>query len=244
MIYATSDLHVYPKLDNASKYFGYWDSQSIIKLFENWQKQVKTEDLIIIVGDVIDCKDVITWRLTINSLFKELIGTILIIPGNHDNNRKGGILGGMQVRSPEGSWRVLRGPSLRWDEHLIVGGCGMTKPSQEASPRRQEVWQKYQRSLERKLKEASTRKLKPLFATHFPLVTSNHDPIAALQSKGIKHLLGRPSGAIFEAPILLSGHLHGEAAKSYQEFTRGLRPTYRIEICSVDANEFKLVKVG
>lgn len=243
MIYATSDLHVKPFNVDYPALLSYWSPPLLYDLFIDWRTSVHEKDLVIVVGDVIDCKDSLRWYSSLRQLFESLPGTILVLPGNHDNNRKAGVLGSLLMRSSEGAWRALRGYSLRWDGYLVIGGCGLTKPLEKASLAHQEAWGSYLRKLHRKYKEAVTLKLQPLFATHFPLVTSSYNPVTALQSKGNKHLLGRPEGVDYKAPILLCGHLHGEGAKKYKEFAHGLRPTYSVEICSVDANGFKLVRV-
>lgn len=196
-LYAIADLHLSFSVNKPMNIFAGWEDY-VQRLTENWQNTVKSEDTVVIPGDI-------SWGMNFSEVkadfdyINRLNGRKIIIKGNHDYWWN--TMSKMNRFLDENGFdtiSILNNNYYAYEEYGICGTRGWVKDTEE--PADAKVLAREAQRLETSIKSALTDGKKPLVFLHYPPVYNNeynYDIIDVLFKYDIKQCW--------------YGHLHGKA---------------------------------
>lgn len=228
-VYAISDLHLSTTADKPMNIFGGNWNGHFEKIRADWQEKVKSDDLVLIAGDI-------SWAMKLSDALEDLRaladlpGKKIFTRGNHDY-WWGGITR-LRDSAPNESFVFLQTDSVRIDDYVIVGSRGWTCPGSPDYDERDEKL--YKRETERfRLAFCDAARLrkegdKLIAMIHYPPVNMRGEDSAfteLFEKNGVNKVV--------------FGHLHGAAY--FPAFTQKNGVEYYLTSC--DKTGFKLVKI-
>ncbi len=142
-LYAIADLHLPGGLNKTMDLFGDKWVNHTVKIEENWRREIKDEDLILIAGDI-------SWAMRLNEAREDLAriaswpGTKVMIRGNHDYWWQG--ISKVREVLPE-NLLAIQNDSIHFQSWRICGTRGWRIPgNKDFKPEDEKI---YLRELER-----------------------------------------------------------------------------------------------
>jgi len=229
-VFAIGDLHLSGGTGKTMDRFGEQWRYHDRKIFDAWEQTVRSEDLVLIVGDT-------SWAMRIEEALPDLdrigqmTGQKLLVKGNHDywwqSNAK-------MARALNPSIRILNGSSMIVNRVAVAGTRGWICPNDSHFEERDA--RVYQREVGR-LRAALTS-LRGHENEFDALIVALHYPPtnAAHESSGFTDLIDE-----YGAGICVYGHLHGEDIPSA---LTGLRGRANYHVVSADAVDFAPAEIN
>ena len=196
-LYAIADLHLSFSVNKPMNIFAGWEDY-VQRLTDNWQNTVKSEDTVVIPGDI-------SWGMNFSEVkvdfdyINRLNGRKIILKGNHDYWWN--TMSKMNRFLEENGFdtiSILNNNHYSYGEYGICGTRGWVKDTEE--PADAKVLAREAQRLETSIKSALADGKKPLVFLHYPPVYNNeynYDIIDVLFKYDIKQCW--------------YGHLHGKA---------------------------------
>ncbi len=201
-IFAIGDLHLSQGQDKPMDIFGSeWENHTI-KIKENWNQTVKSDDLVIVAGDI-------SWALRLNDVapdlrwLAELPGTKLLIRGNHDY--WWGSIGKVRSQLPPSIY-ALQNDHFLWEDRVVCGTRGWICPGEEGfdNDQDQKLYLREAGRLQLSLDSAAHRKYSDIIvALHFPPFNRKSQPSA------FTRLLEQ-----YKVKVCVFGHIH-DSGRNY-----------------------------
>ena len=202
-IYAISDLHLSFSVDKPMNIFGEKWNNYTERLFENWQKTVTDDDIVVIPGDI-------SWATYLDDCYADfkyiesLKGKKIILKGNHDYwwttvNK----MNGYARKNSFSTLSFLQNSSVIYNSTAICGTRGWTIKTPGYSELNEKIFEREKRRLVLSLEDA--KKYNPdeiIVAMHYPPVEAenpNRDFIDIMKEYGVKKCV--------------YGHLHAQSHK-------------------------------
>lgn len=228
MIWAIGDTHFDHTKDKSMDIFGANWKDHDEKIIDFWKKNVKDDDLVLLVGDI-------SWALKLEEAFvdlkmiDDLPGIKCIIKGNHDywwstKNK----LEGLGLKSIH----FLHNDSFTYKDYVISGSRGwMAKDSEDFSEEDEKIFNRELGRLDLSLKDSKDQGAKKrICLIHYPPFDSKKEPNEFL------HLMNK-----YDVSLCLYGHLHGPGHVMVKE---GKFLGIDVKCVSSDYVDFKLQKIG
>lgn len=201
-IYGIADLHLDPIGDKPMDIFGKKWINHDEKIFKNWNKKIKEEDIVLMPGDI-------SWALKLKDAYSdlkkidELPGTKIIGKGNHDywweTKSK---LDGLNLQTIH----FLFNDSYNWKDFNIAGTRGwISKDSEEFKSHDEKVFKRELNRLKTSLDSIKNKK-RIIVMIHYPPFNSDGSPNEFVD-------LMRE----YNVELCVYGHLHAEGHKFVRE---------------------------
>ena len=228
-IYAISDLHLSLTSDKPMDIFGGNWEDHLEKIKQDWLEKVKTDDIVLICGDISWAMKLSDALIDLNAL-KDLPGTKVFIRGNHDYWWNG--ITKLRDSAPDKSFVFLQTDSVKIGEYLIVGSRGWSCPgSPDFSTQDEKL---YKREAERfRLAFKDAEKLRQ---DGDKLIAMIHYPPYSLKNEVTLFTELFEKNGVEKAVF---GHIHGSAYFPLKSHRYGV--DYLLTAC--DKVDFKLVKI-
>ena len=224
-IFAIGDLHLSNSLPEKSmEKFGWTNYQK--KIFDNWEKNVHYDDIVLIVGDI-------SWAMKLDDAFVDLSeiakmkGKKILIKGNHDYwwqslNK---------IKNYDDRMFFMQNNIYEINDYVFCGTRGWLCPNKIKFDEQDE--KNYKREvlrLEKSLIMASQYNKKIILLLHFP--PTNDEKHESDFTKLIKK---------YNVTTVIYGHLHGQ--ESFNLSYQGLVDNVFYHLVSADYLNFKLKKI-
>lgn len=228
-IYAISDLHLSLTSDKPMDIFGGNWEDHLEKIKQDWLEKVKTDDIVLICGDISWAMKLSDALIDLNAL-KDLPGTKVFIRGNHDYWWNG--ITKLRDSAPDKSFVFLQTDSVKIGEYLIVGSRGWSCPgSPDFSTQDEKLYKREAERFRLAFKDAEKRKTegdKVLALIHYPPFTGKQEDTLFTQ-------LFEENGV----DKVVFGHIHGMTFFPLRTQKNGIE--YHLSSC--DKVGFKLIKI-
>ncbi len=199
-LFVIGDLHLSLSTDKSMDIFGGWDDY-VNRLSNNWEEKVKDGDTVVIPGDI-------SWAMSIEEAYddfkfiNDLPGNKIILKGNHDYwwTTKSKADKFFNVNNFN-TLNVLHNNHYEYDGIGICGTRGWINDGSE--PADAKVIAREAMRLDRSIKSAVDKGLKPIVFLHYPPIygpDTNYDILDVLLKYNIKNVY--------------YGHLHSYATKN------------------------------
>ena len=228
-MYAISDLHLSATADKPMNIFGgNWEGH-FEKIKKSWEETVKSEDIVLIAGDISWAMKLEDALVDLRSLAK-LPGKKVFIRGNHDYWWNG--ITKLRDRAPDENFIFLQTDAVRIGKFVIVGSRGWTCPGSVDYTEQDNKL--YLREAERfRLAIADGEKLKQEGDTMLAMI---HFPPFSLKNENTLFTDLFEKAGVEKAVF---GHIHGAA---YFPLKTKMREVEYI-LTSCDKTNFSLVKI-
>ena len=210
-LYAMSDLHLSLSCDKPMDVFGAGWHNYTDRIYENWTRTVKDNDLVIVGGDI-------SWAMYLEDTYKDLQflnslpGKKLLLRGNHDYWWMS--IAKMKAFFENNGFETLsflQNDAFCCDNSLIAGTRGWILPSSDGfGSKDRKIYERELIRLElalsamKKLEEKSETEIKRRVAVfHYPPFDKDGNP-----DTSVTELLSR-----YSVTDCIYGHLHGMACK-------------------------------
>ena len=229
-IYAIGDLHLSLNREKPMNIFGdNWENHEE-KIKENWIKEVKNEDLVLMPGDF-------SWEMHLKDMYNdfkylnELPGKKILLKGNHDYwwttiAKMRGFIEENNFNNIE----FLYNNSYEYEDKIIVGTRGWalndTDNSEKMNHREEE---RLKLSIQDGLKYGDSKEI--ICMMHYPPIKKAETLISSEYIEIMK---------MYNVKTCIYGHLHG---KSHEEAFEGIYEGINFKLVSADYLGFKLYKV-
>lgn len=230
-IYAMGDLHFSGNPpQKPMDVFGIQWKNHREKILSNWQKTVKSEDTVLLVGDT-------SWSMELSDavekdlgILTQMPGHLVLLKGNHDywwTSLK-------KMQETLATITFLHNTFYRTGDIAICGTRGWNLPSMpDFSPHDQRIYDREVGRLKRSLAAAKAAGAKHLIvALHYPPLYKS-DEIS-----GFTELC-----KAYGVEQCIYGHVHGDAAHFLQLF-QGVRDGTKYTLVAADYVNFQLVKLA
>jgi predicted phosphohydrolase len=228
-IYAISDLHLSLTSDKPMDIFGGNWEDHLEKIKQDWLEKVKTDDIVLICGDISWAMKLSDALIDLNAL-KDLPGTKVFIRGNHDYWWN--CITKLRDSAPDKSFVFLQTDSVKIGEYLIVGSRGWSCPgSPDFSTQDEKLYKREAERFRLAFKDAEKRKTegdKVLALIHYPPFTGKQEDTLFTQ-------LFEENGV----DKVVFGHIHGMTFFPLRTQKNGIE--YHLSSC--DKVGFKLIKI-
>lgn len=200
-LYAISDLHLPLGVDKPMNIFGSEWENYVEKLYENWQKTVKQEDIVVLPGDF-------SWATYISDAKKDfeflnkLNGKKILLKGNHDYWWE--TLSKMNRFIEENGFSniyFLQNNHFIYKDKALCGTRGWTFPAENSGGEDVRIYNREIQRLELSLGSAPKESEKIVF-THYPPIGTKclENDFTRLMKK-------------YEVKTCVYGHLHAKSSK-------------------------------
>lgn len=229
-IWAISDLHMSTACNKPMDVFGgHWENY-LPKIFEEWQRVVAPEDIVLLAGDH-------SWGMRMEeaepdiAILAQQKGLKVLLKGNHDYWWKS--ISAVRNMLPEGMYAV-QNDAMRFGNVLVCGTRGWTVPESNKvlDDENQRIYLREIERLKLSLKAMETMR-KPddyvICMMHFPPFNSMREdsPFTLLLEQ-------------YKVHAVVYGHLHGKLSKRDLVYTKNNIPYY---LTSCDQVENHLVRI-
>lgn len=224
-IFAIGDLHLSNSLPEKSmEKFGWINHQH--KIFENWEQNVKDEDIVLLVGDI-------SWAMKLEDAFADLAeiakmkGQKILIKGNHDfwwqSLNK--------IKNYDEHMFFMQNNIYEIENYVICGTRGWLCPNRiKFDEDDEKTYKREVLRLENSLILASKCNKQIILLLHFPPTNDEKqesDFTRLIQSYNVK--------------TVIYGHLHGQ--ESFNLSYKGMVDGVNYHLVSADYLDFKLKKI-
>lgn len=206
-LFAIADLHLSFGVDKPMKIFAGWENH-VSKLYENWQKNVKPDDTVVIPGDI-------SWAMNFEEAVKDfefinnLNGRKIISKGNHDywwatKNKMDNFL----HENGFDTINILHNNCYAYENIGICGTRGWINDNYEPEASAK-LLAREQGRLTMSIESALKENLKPVVFLHYPPIfcsSYNYEMLEVLHKYNIKKCY--------------YGHIHSRATKDALNGTR------------------------
>lgn len=210
-IYAISDLHLALSVDKPMDIFGHIWENCVERLWENWQKTVKSTDVVIMPGDI-------SWATYIHNadadfaFIDRLNGQKLILKGNHDywwtTLRK---MNQYLEKKAFHSIRFIHNNAFLIGTTAICGTRGWTLPHASSTQEDIRFFEREKQRLVLSLEDARRQKAETIIAAlHYPPVEQNGG------NTGFLEIMQQ-----YGVAKCVYGHLHGAGHRQAVNGTAG-----------------------
>lgn len=224
-IFAIADLHLSFNTNKPMKVFGRHWNKHYEKIKEDWLKQVKEDDLVLIPGDI-------SWAMKLEeakddmAFIMSLPGEKILIKGNHDywwNSLN-------KVTTMFNELKFIQNNSIMYQGIAICGTRGWICPNKKKFT--DEDHKFYERELNRlELSLQSVNDADKIYViTHFPPTNESLEP------SGFTQLYEK-----YKVDKVIYGHLHGK--ESYKAGLKGVVNGIEYVLVSCDYLDFKLKQI-
>ena len=224
-LYAIADLHLSFGVDKPMDIFGGWEDYQT-RIYENWQKNIKEDDLVVIAGDI-------SWAMTTEEavadfkFIESLNGKKIIMKGNHDYwwSTKSKIEK-MFLENDIKSIEIMQNNSFRYENISICGTRGWINENGKEADKK--VLTREAMRLEMSIQNADEETEKLIFLHYPPIFKNdcNYSILEVLKKYNIK--------------TVYYGHLHGASCLNAFE---GERDGITYKLISGDHLKFNPVKI-
>ena len=224
-LYAIADLHLSFGVDKPMDIFGGWEDYQT-RIYENWQKNIKEDDLVVIAGDI-------SWAMTTKEavadfkFIESLNGKKIIMKGNHDYwwSTKSKIEK-MFLENDIKSIEIMQNNSFRYENISICGTRGWINENGKEADKK--VLTREAMRLEMSIQNADEETEKLIFLHYPPIFKNdcNYSILEVLKKYNIK--------------TVYYGHLHGASCLNAFE---GERDGITYKLISGDHLKFNPVKI-
>ena len=224
-LYAIADLHLSFGVDKPMDIFGGWEDYQT-RIYENWQKNIKEDDLVVIAGDI-------SWAMTTEEavadfkFIESLNGKKIIMKGNHDYwwSTKSKIEK-MFLENDIRSIEIMQNNSFRYENISICGKRGWINENGKEADKK--VLTREAMRLEMSIRSADEETEKIVFLHYPPIFKNdcNYSILEVLKKYNIK--------------TVYYGHLHGASCLNAFE---GERDKITYKLISGDHLKFNPVKI-
>ena len=224
-LYAIADLHLSFGVDKPMDIFGGWEDYQT-RIYENWQKNIKEDDLVVIAGDI-------SWAMTTKEavadfkFIESLNGKKIIMKGNHDYwwSTKSKIEK-MFLENDIKSIEIMQNNSFRYENISICGTRGWINENGKEADKK--VLTREAMRLEMSIQSADEETEKIVFLHYPPIFKNdcNYSILEVLKKYNIK--------------TVYYGHLHGASCLNAFE---GERDGITYKLISGDHIKFNPVKI-
>ena len=224
-LYAIADLHLSFGVDKPMDIFGGWEDYQT-RIYENWQKNIKEDDLVVIAGDI-------SWAMTTEEavadfkFIESLNGKKIIMKGNHDYwwSTKSKIEK-MFLENDIKSIEIMQNNSFRYENISICGTRGWINENGKEADKK--VLTREAMRLEMSIQSAEEETEKIVFLHYPPIFKNdcNYSILEVLKKYNIK--------------TVYYGHLHGASCLNAFE---GERDGITYKLISGDHIKFNPVKI-
>jgi len=228
-IYTISDLHLSLGMDKPMDIFGeIWEKHEE-KIKENWIKQVKEEDLVLLPGDF-------SWAMYLEDAkndfeyLNKLPGTKLLLKGNHDY--WWGTLVKMKEFLQENNFEkidFIQNNSYLWEDKIIAGTRGWSELEENA----EKIIRRENLRLELSLQDGVTKygeDKEIIVCMHYP-------PFNGYEKEELDFIRTMKK---YNVKTCIYGHIHGEAGK---DAIQGNIDGINFIMASSDQTKFDLIKI-
>lgn len=225
--YAIADLHLDHKNEKPMDIFGdNWENHEE-KIFENWEKTVGKDDLVLIPGDI-------SWALKLDDALGDLLkleklpGMKVIGKGNHDYWwSTASKLEGLGLKTI----KFLKNNYYRYNDFVVCGTRGWdTTENHDSEVDNEKIFLRELNRFKISLQSAKKEKGKKIIMLHYP--PFNKDGLPNEFFSLMKN---------YDADICIYGHLHGE--EGYKNVKEGLIDKIMVHCVSSDYMNFKLKRI-
>lgn len=227
-LYTIGDLHLALSCDKPMEVFKGWDNH-VERIQKNWQKLVKPEDTVVIVGDV-------SWGISLEEsradfdFIDKLNGKKIILRGNHDywfsTKQK---CDNFFADNGFNSISLLFNNAFAYDGYSLCGTRGWVNEQGEASAADKKVILREAGRLRLSLEAGRRLALEPIAFLHYPpvyFVNKNEEILSVLHEYGVKKCF--------------YGHIHGSGI---QYAVDGVFEGIDYRLVSCDYTHFKPILV-
>lgn len=225
-LYTIGDLHLSFGCNKPMDIFSGWTDYTA-RIAENWQKTVKPEDTVVIVGDI-------SWAMNLEQAYldfefiEKLNGTKILLKGNHDywfvTKKK---LDDFLTASGFTTIKMLHNNAYEYAQYAITGTRGWINEPNEKSDKK--VLDREACRLKASLNCANTMGKEPIAFLHYPPVyntTECSEIISVLNEYKVKRCF--------------YGHIHGAG---FYYAIDGAYKNINYRLVSCDYTQFNVVKV-
>ena len=224
-IFAIGDLHLSNSLPEKSmEKFGWINHQQ--KIFENWEQNVKDEDIVLLVGDI-------SWAMKLEDAFADLAeiakmkGQKILIKGNHDfwwqSLNK--------IKNYDEHMFFMQNNVYEIEDYVICGTRGWLCPNRiKFDEYDEKTYKREVLRLENSLILASKCNKQIILLLHFPPTNDEK------QESDFTRLIQS-----YKVKTVIYGHLHGQ--ESFNLSYKGLVDDVNYHLVSADYLDFKLKKI-
>ncbi|AKL96255.1 phosphohydrolase [Clostridium aceticum] len=226
-LYAIGDLHLSSKVDKPMDIFGPQWTMHHEKIREDWCKKVKSEDTVLIPGDI-------SWGMNMEEAMEDLNwietlpGEKILLKGNHDY-WWGSI---KKLNNTFKTLKFLQNNFFAYEDYAICGTRGWSSPNSNKFTQQDEKI--YHREVHRlKLSLEGAKKsgyTKIICMLHYPPTNEQHEP--SLFTEICEE---------YNVHMVIYGHLHGE--EFYDTGIKGLYNGIHYHLVSCDYLKFQLYKI-
>lgn len=225
-LYTIGDLHLSFGCDKPMDIFGGWDNHTA-RLEENWNKTVKEDDTVVIVGDI-------SWAMTVEEAkpdfdwINRLNGKKIILKGNHDYwfSTKAKVDAFLEENHFD-TIKMLFNNSFQYGKYAICGTRGWINEEGEKADKK--VLNREAGRLRRSLEDGTKDGLIPIAFLHYPPV------YYITECEEILEVLNE-----FKVSKCYYGHIHGGG---YRYAIDGSYKGVGYRLVSCDYTQFNPVKV-
>lgn len=224
-IFAIGDLHLSNSLPEKSmEKFGWINHQQ--RIFENWEQNVKDEDIVLLVGDI-------SWAMKLEDAFADLAeiakmkGQKILIKGNHDfwwqSLNK--------IKNYDEHMFFMQNNVYEIEDYVICGTRGWLCPNRiKFDEHDEKTYKREVLRLESSLILASKCNKQIILLLHFPPTNDEK------QESDFTRLIQS-----YKVKTVIYGHLHGQ--ESFNLSYKGLVDDVNYHLVSADYLDFKLKKI-
>ena len=225
-LFAIADLHLALSVNKPMDIFGGWDNY-MERLQENWQKNIKPEDTVVIAGDI-------SWIMKLSEGKKDfefinnLNGRKIILKGNHDYWWTS--LTKIRNFFNENGFDSIELLHMNHYKYENIGICGtrgwVNEPNQTAEKK---VLDREAMRLEQSILSALKENLQPIVFLHYPPI------YLASRTAEIMEVLHK-----YDIKNVFYGHLHGGCIKNAK---KGLYEGINFQLISGDYLQFNPIDI-